>query len=284
MKKHLTTIIIVIMLLIGLSLLLYPTVSDYLNHLSQTRVLELFREELEQLSVEDYTELLEAAHEYNRRLLTKGGRFVMSEEDLLEYHSMLSFNGRGVIGSLEIEAIDVNLPVYLGTSEGAMQIGIGHLEGSSLPVGGLGTHSVVTGHRGLPSSILLTNADRLIEGDIFVLRILKEALSYQIETIVIVEPEDFSYLGIFPDRDLSTLLTCTPYGINSHRMLLIGSRVFPEDGDVVVPRRVVPVGAQRLNRVVGYVFASIPILLIVLIYKLVRRKFFKGKEVGTDDR
>lgn len=277
MKKHLITIAIMLMVLIGLSLLLYPTVSDYLNHLGQTRVLDLFREELAQLSEADYTEFLEAAHAYNRKLLSKGSRFVLLEEDLLEYHSMLNFTGRGVIGSLEIEAIDVNLPMYLGTSEGVLQIGVGHLEGSSLPIGGVGTHSVVTGHRGLPSSILLTNADKLIEGDIFILRVLKETLHYQIETIVIVEPEDFSYLRIYPDRDLSTLLTCTPYGINSHRLLLIGSRVFPEDGDASFPRQVVPAGAQRLNRAVGYVFAAIPILIMVLVYKLVKRKFFNER-------
>jgi len=265
------------MLIVGLSLLIYPTVSDYLNNITYTRVLQVYRGELELISNDDYDELIERAHEYNRELLSNRRRFRKTADELQEYHNVLGFAVGGVIGSLEIDAINVNLPIFVGTDDRVLQTGVGHLEGSSLPIGGEGTHSILTGHRGNPSSLLLSNADRLVEGDIFVLRMLRESLYYQIERVAIVEPDDFTLVRIDPYRDLSTLLTCTPYGINSHRLLLIRHRIFPEYEEVIVTHRVTA-GAVRLNRAVGFAFSAIPLLFIWAVFSIVRSAAARGQQ------
>lgn len=268
-KNVITTIILILLLVIGLSVLLYPVVSDYVNSLSQSRVVAQFNEDLVRLSETDYSAIIEAAKEYNISLLKNSNRFKMSEEEFKEYINILDFTGRRVIGTLEIEAIKVKLPIYLGTEESILQVGMGHLEGSSLPVGGEGTHSVISGHRGLPSSTLLTNADKLTIGDVFSMQILNETLTYEIDHIVIVEPDNMEYLGIDPNKDYCTLVTCTPYGINSHRLLIRGHRIFPENGDIPASR-ILRADARRVNAIVEYVIASIPILMILVIYTLVK--------------
>jgi len=273
-KRVITVIVLALLFLAGLSILLYPVVSDYVNSRSQTRVISRFREDLSKLSEKDYSDLLEAAREYNERLLNKANRFYLNEneEELAEYYSMLDFTGRGIIGTLEIEVIKVILPVYLGTQEGVLQVGIGHLEGSSLPIGGIGTHSVISGHRGLPSSTLLTNADRLAVGDVFVLKILNETLVYEIDQRKIVEPGDFNDLGIDPEMDYCTLLTCTPYGINSHRLLLRGIRIFPEnsEGRIVGNNMILHADARRVGKIAEYIITAVPVLVIIMIYIFVK--------------
>ena len=278
-KRILTTIGLILLFLTGLSVLLYPLVSDYVNSLSQSRVIARFSEDLAKLSEADYEEIFEAAREYNKRLAVKPNRFILNEEELEEYFNVLDFTGRGVIGTLEIDAIKIKLPIYLGTSEGVLQAGLGHLEGSSLPVGGPGTHSVISGHRGLPSSTLLTNADRLTEGHIFILNILNETLVYKIDRIVIVEPDNIDYLGIETDKDYCTLLTCTPYGINSHRLLLRGHRIFPENiGENAAPEaRIIQDDARQAGAVAQYAIAAAPVLLIVLIYMIIKHIKLKRK-------
>jgi len=276
-KRIILTIALILLFLTGLSVLLYPVVSNYVNSLSQSRVISRYTANLAQLSSSDYEELLEAAREYNKRLMTKSNRFFMKQSDLDEYHNILDFTGLGVIGTLEIDAIKVKLPIYLGTSEGVLQEGIGHLEGSSLPVGGIGTHSVISGHRGLPSSTLLTNADKLKIGDIFVVKVLNETLTYEIDHIVIVEPEDIEYLGIDENEDYCTLMTCTPYGINSHRLLLRGFRTFPSEEEQIIKERRILQDDARINAVVGYVIAAVPILLIAFIYMFIKYRKFKRK-------
>jgi len=273
MKKNrvITTIVLAAMFLGGLSALLYPMVSDYINLQSQTRVIEQFFLDIAEMTPEDHSAFFERAHEYNQRLLRNPSRFTPSERELREYHNLFDFTGRGVIGVLEIEAINIKIPLYLGTEERVLQLGIGHLVGSSFPIGGPGTHSAVSGHRGLPSSILLTNADRLVEGDIFSLTILNEVLYYEIDDIVIVYPTDMERLSIDPEKDYCTVFTCTPYGINSHRLLLRGFRIFPEIGDITVRNsRVLRADAQRAHSVAEYVIAALPILFIILIYKLIK--------------
>ena len=278
MKKRIViTTALILLFLVGLSVLLYPLVSDYVNSLSQSRVISQYSEELAQLSQADYSEIVGAAREYNQRLISKQNRFMPSGEDLEEYHSILDFTGRGIVGTLEIELIKVNLPIYLGTGESILQVGMGHLEGSSLPVGGLGTHTVISGHRGLPSSTLLTNADKLREGDVFTLNILNESLTYMIDHIVIVEPEDLSYLEIEPGKDYCTLVTCTPYGINSHRLLIRGYRIYPETDEIQSPeRRVMRSDAQPVPAVAGYAIAAVPVLLVSAVYMFI--KYTKRKE------
>jgi len=224
-QKNLVTIIIGLAFLVGLSVFLYPTVASYYNSFTQSRVVARYYEDVGKLNVQDFSELFAEARAYNEKLAKKSDRFNLTAADLDEYHSLLNFATGGVMGTLIIRSINVKLPVYHGTSEGVLQIGVGHLEGTSLPVGGIGTHAVLTGHRGLPSSILLTNMDRMKVGDTFILHILNEILTYKVDQIIIVEPHEMDALAIDPDKDYCTLITCTPYAINSHRMLVRGHRI-----------------------------------------------------------
>ena len=273
MKKRVIFIIgLVLLFLTGLAVMLYPVFSDYMNSLSRSQAIVSYNEELRKLSEADYTEIIESAREYNKRLANKQNRFIFNEEDRKEYYSILDFTGRGIIGTIEIPAIKVNLPIYLGTDENILQVGIGHFEGSSLPVGGPGTHSVISGHRGLPSSTLLTNADLLEIGDVFVLKILNETLYYKIDQSRRVLPENFDYLGIEPDKDYCTLLTCTPYGINSHRLLLRGCRIFPdgEDDQSAAGNYALRSEASRLNPVAACAIVATPLLLISITYMFIK--------------
>jgi len=278
-KRVISTIVLILLFLTGLSVLLYPLVSDYVNSLSQSRVISRFNDDLAKLSKDDYKDLIQKAREYNAKLISKPNRLMPSESDLEEYHSILDFTGRGVIGTLEIELINLKLPIYLGTEESVLSTGLGHLEGTSLPIGGAGTHSVISGHRGLPSATLLTNLDKLDLGDTFVLKILNETLTYRIDQIRTVEPDNIEYLGIDPDKDYCTLLTCTPYGINSHRLLLRGIRIFPENGEIEQSsgRRILRADAEQVNPIAGYVIAAVPIILIISIYSFIKNIRTKTK-------
>ena len=197
-------------------MLLYPTVSDYWNSLHQSRAIASYAGQVAGLDDELYEELWEQAAAYNESLLHKADRFKMTEEELTEYQSCLAVPGTNAIGYIEIDKIDCYLPIYHGTDESVLQVGVGHLEGSSLPTGGPGTHCVVSGHRGLPSARLFTDLDRLEVGDTFVLYVLDETLTYEVDQIRIVEPAEMSELAIVEGEDYCTLVTCTPYGINTH--------------------------------------------------------------------
>jgi len=270
-KRILTTIALIFLFLGGLSVLLYPSLSNYVNSLSRSRIIEEYSVALAQLSLVDYGDILERARAYNRELIANDTRFMMSDEELEVYRNILDFSGTGVIGTLKIDAIKVNLPIYLGTEEDTLQVGIGHIEGSSIPIGGRGTHSAISGHRGLPSSTLLTDADKLAEGDVFVLNILNETLYYEIDQRIIVLPENLDYLGIDPNADYCTLVTCTPYGINSHRLLIRGRRVFPEEGQTeFVSVRTFRADARPANILVQYAVAAVPVLLIASVFMLIK--------------
>lgn len=224
-KKHFSTILIFLFLGLGLSLLLYPTISDYWNSFHQTKAIADYTQAVENLDKEDYEKLWKEAEEYNRKLLLKGNRWKLSQKEKKEYEKLLDVGSRGIIGSVEVPKIDVNLPIYHGVEETILQIAIGHIEGSSLPVGGKSTHCVLSGHRGLPSAKLFTDLDQLEEGDIFILHVLDRTLTYEVDQIRIVEPDNMSELDIQEGRDLCTLVTCTPYGVNSHRLLVRGHRI-----------------------------------------------------------
>lgn len=230
MRKHLSTIVLVILLLIGLSLLLYPTVSDYWNSFHQTRAIATYAENVAALDNASYDAIWDAARQYNRNLCSRSNSFLLSEEQKAEYESLLDISGQGVMGYIEIPEIDVSLPIYHGTEDPVLQVAVGHLEWSSLPVGGESTHCVLSGHRGLPSAKLFTNLDKLREGDTFLLRVLDEILTYEVDQILIVEPQDTAALEIVEGQDYCTLVTCTPYAINTHRMLVRGTRV-PYNGE-----------------------------------------------------
>lgn len=230
MRKHLSTIVLLFILLIGLSLLLYPTVSDYWNSFHQTKAITTYAENVAALDNASYDAIWDAARQYNRNLLNRSNSFRLSEEQKAEYESLLDISGQGVMGYIEIPKIDVSLPIYHGTEDPVLQVAVGHLEWTSLPVGGESTHCVLSGHRGLPSAKLFTNLDKLREGDTFLLRVLDEILTYEVDQILIVEPQDTAALEIVEGQDYCTLVTCTPYAINTHRMLVRGIRV-PYNGE-----------------------------------------------------
>ncbi len=220
----LSTILLLSVFLLGLALLLYPTVSDCWNTFHASRAITRYTEQVAELDRERYAALWEAAREYNGRLAEKENRFLMSDEEREEYEGLLDVAGNGIMGYLEIPGIGCTLPIYHGTGEAVLQVGAGHLEGSSLPVGGAGTHCVLSGHRGLPSARLFTDLDRVAVGDRFSLRVLDETLCYEVDQILTVEPSDVDALAIEAGKDYCTLVTCTPYGINSHRLLVRGHR------------------------------------------------------------
>ena len=269
MRKHLSTIVLVILLLIGLSLLLYPTVSDYWNSFHQTRAIATYAENVAALDNASYDAIWDAARQYNRNLLNRSNSFLLSEEQKAEYESLLDISGQGVMGYIEIPEIDVSLPIYHGTEDPVLQVAIGHLEWSSLPVGGESTHCVLSGHRGLPSAKLFTDLDKLREGDTFLLRVLDEILTYEVDQILIVEPQDTAALEIVEGQDYCTLVTCTPYGINTHRLLVRGHRI---DNIEEVKTVRVTADAVQLEPMLVAPVVAIPMLLILLILLLLPRR------------
>ena len=229
MKRILANILIALIFLAGLFVLLYPSVSDYVNSLHASRAMASYDKAVESLAEEDYTQEWEMTRAYNTYLTQYSGLGSAAvaegkrEDD--PYESLLNVGGDGIMGVINIPAIDIRLPIYHGTSEGVLQVAIGHYEGSSLPTGGESTHAILTGHRGLPSAKLFTDLDRLEVGDVFYIKVLGEILEYQIDQIETVLPHELDSLSITPGEDYVTLVTCTPYGINSHRLLVRGTRI-----------------------------------------------------------
>ena len=224
-KGRISTIVLVVILLAGLCLLLYPTVSDCWNRLHQSKVIADYDEAVSQLDDARCDELWQEAVEYNETLLGNPDRFKMTDEERARYEQLLDVSGNGIIGSVVIPSIGCSLPVYHGTNEAVLQIAVGHIEGSSLPVGGPGTHCVLSGHCGLPSARLFTDIDKLEPGDRFSLRVLNKTLTYEVDKISIVLPYELDNLQIEEGADYCTLVTCTPYGVNDHRLLVRGHRV-----------------------------------------------------------
>lgn len=267
MKRSLSNIFMVLVLLAGLSLLLYPTFSDWWNSRHQSRAIAGYSEEIARL--DDTETLWENAHDYNARLAADAGRWLPDEEDIAQYNALLNVGGSGIMGYIEIDKIACSLPIYHGTDEAVLQIAVGHIEGSSLPVGGPGTHAVLSGHRGLPSARLFTDLDRLIPGDRFILNILGEAISYEVDQILTVLPEEIDSLEIVPGEDYVTLVTCTPYGVNSHRLLVRGHRVEtpPEKTPIIMLA-----DAQLVDKWLVAPFFAVPILLIILMIFLFKTR------------
>ena len=250
MRKRISTIIFVIIFLIGLSILLYPAVSEYVNERHSSRAIASYDKLVEELPEADYSKELQDAQAYNEYLAQFGNlseaASTEKEREDSPYEDLLNTGGSGIMSIINIPGIAVELPVYHGTSEGVLQVAAGHYEGSSLPVGGESTHAIITGHRGLPSAKLFTDLDRLETGDVFYLKTLGEILEYQIDQIVTVLPSEVDGLSIEPGKDYVTLVTCTPYGINSHRLLIRGTRI-PYDGKYAekVPLKPAPAVSDR---------------------------------------
>lgn len=272
-KQTLSTLLLVLVFLVGLSLLLYPTVSDYWNSLHQSRAIASYAEQVATLDNAAYDALWAEARAYNDTLRTKTDRFTLTDEELAEYNATLNVPGTNVIGYIEIPKIDCYLPIYHGTDEATLQVGVCHLEGSSLPVGGAGTHCVLSGHRGLPSAKLFTDLDQLAEGDTFVLYVLDETLTYEVDQIRIVEPQEVDELAIEDGQDYCTLVTCTPYGINTHRLLVRGHRVENAETDQTTAR--VSADAMQVDTAAVAPLVAVPLLLLLLfglLFKTRRRR------------
>lgn len=259
------TLLLLLIFLAGLSLLLYPTVSDYWNSFHQSRAIASYVDTVAELDDDAYQEIWEQAQAYNAALPRDDTRFVPGEEEIAYYDTLLNVSGNGIMGYLEIPSIEVTLPVYHGTDEEVLQVAVGHIEGSSLPVGGPGTHSVISGHRGLPSATLLTDLDQLEIGDVFMLHVLDETLTYEVDQIHIVEPDDVSYLAIEEGEDLCTLVTCTPYGINTHRLLVRGHRIETQAEAVSIS---VSADAIQISPMMVAAALAVPVLLILLLWVL----------------
>ncbi len=273
MKNHRSTILLILILLIGLSLMLYPSFADWWNSFHSSRAIASYVDQVANIDDAQYEELWDAAWDYNQSLLHRPNDFLLSDEQKEIYKSLLDFGGNGIMGYIEIPVIDVMLPIYHGTKESVLQIAVGHLDWTSLPVGGAGSHCVVSGHRGLPSARLFTDLDRLEVGDVFMLHVLNEILTYEIDQILIVEPQDTDPLLIEPGKDLCTMITCTPYGINSHRMLVRGHRIESQEEPKVIR---ITADAVRIEPLMVAPIVAVPILLVLLIILLLPKQK-KGK-------
>lgn len=269
MKKHISTIFIILIFLAGLGFISYPTVSNLWNQAHQSRAIATYSKQVEKLDDSENKAMLKAARKYNKSLLKKSDHWKLSKKDKKKYESLLDVSGTGIMGYIEIPKIDCSLPVYHGTDEGALQIAIGHLEGSSLPVGGKSTHSVLSGHRGLPSARLFTDLDQMEEGDIFILNVLGRKLAYEVDQIKVVLPEEMSDLEVIEGQDLCTLVTCTPYGINTHRLLVRGHRTKYVEEKVEEQKVQTKKGDIRL---VAAGAAGILVLIIIIIVVVVKRR------------
>ncbi|MBQ6240404.1 MAG: class C sortase [Firmicutes bacterium] len=260
MRRHLSTIILILIFLVGIVLLLYPTFSDWWNSFHQSRAVASYIGSVTDMNNEEYDVMLEEAREYNAQLARTRTEYTLTDEEMERYNAVLNVSGTGIMGYVDIPSIGVTLPIYHGTEEAVLQTAVGHIESTSLPVGGANTHCVISGHRGLPSARLFTDLDRLTTGDLFTLNVLDEVMTYEVDQILIVEPYDLSCLQIIPGKDLVTLVTCTPYGINTHRLLVRGHRI--ETGKVSNIR--VMADAIQVDKTLMAVFIAVPVLLVLM--------------------
>ena len=266
MRKHKTVIFLTLGFLVGICILLYPAFSDFWNSKTQSRAITNYESVLENLKPEDCSAIFEKAHAYNKALYETD--FPLTDyQQVPGYYDTLRITDNDMIGYLKIDRIGVELPIYHGTSEKVLNKGVGHLEGSSLPVGGENTHSVMSAHRGLPSSKLFTDLDRMQIGDTFQIIVLDQVLTYQVDFIKVIEPTEFSDLQIIEGGDYCTLFTCTPYGINTHRLLVRGVRI-----ETIKEKPVLYVSneAFRIEPLLVTPAVAAPMLLVFLIHLLVK--------------
>ena len=264
MKKNKIGIILVLMLFIGVCGLLYPSVSQYWNTKTQTRAVENYREILESLKPEDFEAYLQAAEEYNTKLSELSSP-LFDYRSVRGYNSLLNISGNGIMGYVSIPKLGVELPLYHGVSEEVLNVACGHLEGTSLPVGGENTHCVISAHRGLPHAKLFTELDRMEVGDVFTITVMNKTITYQVDQIKVIDPGEIDDVQIVEGEDLCTLLTCTPYGVNSHRLLVRGTRI-----ENAAPILHVTSNVYRIDSLVATPAVAAPILLVLLIVLMVK--------------
>ncbi len=259
------TLLLVLIILTGVGIMAYPSISDWWNSYHQSQSIADYVTAVNETDPKLLARMIADAREYNAKLLNKENRYSLTDEEMEEYLSLLDLSGTGIIGYIKIDSIGVYLPVYHTTDESLLQVAIGHLEWSSLPVGGESTHSLLSGHRGLPSAKLFTDLDLLHEGETFTVTVLNETLTYRIDQILIVEPNEVSSLSIVPGEDYCTLITCTPYGINTHRILVRGTRIETEEEKnavIIVPE------AVRIPNYIAIPAVAVPILFLLLLFSM----------------
>lgn len=265
MKRKKVTIVLLIIFFVGLSILLYPSISQYRNSKVQSQAIAEYDKMLSEIEKKDYSNMFKEADNYNLEL-SKLDFPLAQYRDLSGYSDLLNINKDGMFGYISINKIKVELPIYHGTSASVLNVAVGHFEGSSLPIGGEGTHSILSAHRGLPTAKLFTNLNKLEIGDIFEITVLDRKITYQVDNIVIVEPDDISALEIEEGKDYVTLVTCTPYGINTHRLLVRGTRIENIDKKEII----VTSEAYLIDKMIVTLVISVPILLILIVYILVK--------------
>ncbi len=262
LKRNWLTIILIAIFIFGLGILLYPSLADYWNKFHQSRAIASYAESVANIDDEEYERLINEAVEYNKKLEKTGVLWEFNDAQRAEYNATLNVEENGIMSYIEIPEINCYLPIYHGTETRVLQVAVGHIEGSSFPVGGESTHCILSGHRGLPSAKLFTDLDKLVVGDTFLIRTLDETLTYEVDQIRIVLPYDLSALAIVPGQDYCTLVTCTPYGINTHRLLVRGHRIANEEEAVVIR---VTADAMLIDEMVVAPIVAAPILVLLLI-------------------
>lgn len=274
--NNLLTVVLVGMMLVGVFLLLYPSVANYWNSYHQGRAIEKYTEVVASMDKEDYSNILDDAHAYNKRLAETGMRWFMTDAEKEEYNEQLAIEGTEVMAYVSMPKFHIRCPIYHGIDEEMLQTAIGHLECSSLPVGGKSTHTIISGHRGLPSARLFTDLDKVREGDTWTITVLNETLTYECDQIRIVLPTDLSELQIETGKDLCTLITCTPYGVNTHRLLVRGHRVPNANGSADITADAIQIEPKYIAP-----FLAGPVLLILLIVLLVSTR--KAKRFDPEE-
>lgn len=264
LKKHLVNMILFGIVLIGLGLLAYPTFADWWNSLHQARAIQSYAAAVANLDREEYDRIIAEAEKYNQELSRTGSVWNMQEAQIREYNYQLAIDDSGIMGYIDIPKINIKLPLYHGTDERILNIAIGHIAGTSLPVGGEGTHCVLSGHRGLPSARLFTDLDKVVEGDTWTLTVLDRTYTYECDQIRVVEPTDLSNLAMEPGKDYCTLVTCTPYGVNTHRLLVRGHRIANASGEANVIA-----DAILIESVYIAPFIAVPMLIVLIIEMLI---------------
>ncbi len=275
-RKNLVTLLMASGMILGIFLLVYPSVANYWNSFNQSHAIASYTENVTRMSHEEYKNILNDAREYNKRLADTGMRWTMTDTERAEYNSKLKIEGTDVMAFVSMPKFHIRCPIYHGTDEAILQVAVGHLEASSLPVGGKSTHCLISGHRGLPSAKLFTDIAKMKEGDTWTITVLNETLTYECDQIRTVLPDDLTDLQIIEGEDLCTLITCTPYGINSHRLLVRGHRIpnvngtadITADGIQIEPIYIAPVLAVP----------SIILLLILLLISTRRAKRFNSED------
>lgn len=260
LKKNGLTLILLLILLIGAGLIAYPSFANWWNSFHQSRAVASYAETAANMNTEEYERIISKSQAYNRKLSRSGILWTLDEDEEKEYKEQLDIGTSGIMGYIDIPKIDVMLPIYHGIDESILQVAVGHIPGTSLPVGGEGSHCVVSGHCGLPSARLFTDIDKLVEGDSFTITVLNKTLTYEVDQIRTVLPTDLSDLQIEKGKDYVTLVTCTPYGINTHRLLVRGHRIENADGDASVIA-----DALQIEPIYIAPFIAVPILILLII-------------------